>query len=102
MNNLKKLRQARGLTQKQLADKCGVDHTTISRAERGQTALSSHNFLALALALEVDPREISELVGPSLTLSEVVSKVPAHLEEDFARILNAMLNIAQNTKDTTD
>ena len=35
-NEIRKLRKRLGLTQQQLADKLGVDRTTVSRWERGE------------------------------------------------------------------
>lgn len=55
---LRRARQHAGLTQQQLADRAGVNRTTISEAERGVTelALITRAGLALALAGEEVPR----------------------------------------------
>ena len=50
-----------GLTQKQLAEKSGVNVRQIQRVEGGTSSagnLTAKNLLALADALEVDPREL--------------------------------------------
>src|SRR5674476_1551167 len=53
----KRLRSARkqqGLTLAEVADRARVSITTISRAERGQLALSYEKFSALGRALQMD------------------------------------------------
>lgn len=47
-------RKAFGLTLMQVAETSGISATTISRAERGQLALSYEKFSALARALQMD------------------------------------------------
>lgn len=50
---LRALRRERGLTQMQLADVCGIDNKTISRAENGRYAISIDQVARLARALDV-------------------------------------------------
>jgi len=75
----RRLRTARkkfGWTLADVAQRSGVSITTISRAERGQLALSYEKFSALAQALKmdlgtmfVDGREPAQLQGPVVTRS---------------------------------
>lgn len=62
MNNaldLKKLRKVAGLSQKQFADKAGVDQTLISRLERGERLSASYaTIVRLARALNLEPEEL--------------------------------------------
>lgn len=51
---LRAARKAFGWTLQQVADSSGISVTTISRAERGQLALSYEKFSALASALKMD------------------------------------------------
>lgn len=58
MNTLQAQRQAKGLTQKQLAEKSGVPLKTIANYEinrRNIANAQAHIVLALADALEIDP-----------------------------------------------
>lgn len=55
---LRELRQARGLSQEELAFRAGVHRTYVSSAERGERNVSLVNIERLAKALEV---EISDL-----------------------------------------
>ncbi|WP_433893002.1 helix-turn-helix domain-containing protein [Streptomyces sp. CA-111067] len=50
---LRDLRRERGLTQMQLADRCGIDNKTISRAENGVFAISIDQVARLTRALDV-------------------------------------------------
>ncbi len=56
---LEQLRKQLGLTQEQLAEKSGVDQTTISRLERGEIKRPRWEVVAnLARALDVKPEEL--------------------------------------------
>lgn len=59
---LRQIRLARGLTQKQLADKAGVEQATISNLENGNIKAPSWESIGrLAAALQVEPTEIFPL-----------------------------------------
>lgn len=53
-SNVKAARKAKGLTQRQLGDKVGVDTLTISRWERGAVRPTIANLAALCKALDRD------------------------------------------------
>jgi len=50
------LREKRGLTQAQLAERCGVDQGDISRVERGSTSPTARTLQRIAEALDADIR----------------------------------------------
>lgn len=52
------MREDRGLTQQDLADKCDVDTRTIQRIERGDSGIGLHILFALSKALEVQTFEL--------------------------------------------
>lgn len=56
--NLKRLRQASGLSQDELALRSGLHRTYVSSVERGNRNVSLENIFALAAALSCDPREL--------------------------------------------
>ena len=68
---LKKYRRIAGLTQRQLADKSGVNATLISRLERGRRQTASYeSIVRLARALNLEPEELVQVdlvVGPVAT-----------------------------------
>jgi len=56
---IKELREGLGLTQKDLADKVGVDVSTLRNWENGRTGLDLFKkFSALCSALECNPQDL--------------------------------------------
>jgi transcriptional regulator with XRE-family HTH domain len=55
---LRRLRLARTLTMRELADRSGVNHAAISQIERGKRAPHPSTIRKLATALEVDPEAL--------------------------------------------
>jgi ribosome-binding protein aMBF1 (putative translation factor) len=53
------LREKRGLTQAQLAQRCGVDQADISRIEHGSTSPTARTLQRIADALDADVRLVS-------------------------------------------
>lgn len=51
-------RHAAGLSQIQLADRAGIDHKTVSRAENGVYAVSVDQIARLARALGTGPADL--------------------------------------------
>ncbi len=63
---LREFRQARGLSQEELAFRAGVHRTYVSSAERGQRNVGLVNVERLAQALDID---IGELFSPPRAMS---------------------------------
>jgi ribosome-binding protein aMBF1 (putative translation factor) len=61
--NVRLVRTAKGLSQEELAHRASVDRTYISSIERRLRNVSIQNIQRLAVALDVDPRE---LIDPAL------------------------------------
>ena len=57
MNNLEKIRKAKGITQSDLAEKTGCCRMSISRWERGHS-INDKKLLLLSAALDVTPNHI--------------------------------------------
>jgi transcriptional regulator with XRE-family HTH domain len=55
---VRELRQADGLTQAQLADKCGLHRTFIGSVERGERNVALLSLRRIAAALRVSPVEL--------------------------------------------
>jgi len=52
---VRKLREARGLSQEAFADRCGLHRTYIGGIERGERNIGLLNILRIAAALDVEP-----------------------------------------------
>jgi transcriptional regulator with XRE-family HTH domain len=63
-HRVRDLRQARGLSQEQLAEISGLHRTYVSSLERGQRNVGLDNILALAAALEVSPADFFSEQAP--------------------------------------
>lgn len=61
--NLRRTRRAAGLSQEQLADRCGLHATEISRLERGVREPRLSTIVRLARALEIPPSQLLADVG---------------------------------------
>ena len=56
---LRDIREKRGLTQVQLAERTGLDQATISRIERGRGGIDYDVLDRLCAALECEPAELA-------------------------------------------
>lgn len=63
-NNVKHLRSVKGISQQTLADKIGVDRSTISRIENGEIETTIDNAMKIANVLKVN---IEDLITKDLT-----------------------------------
>ena len=61
--HLKRIREIRALSRKDLADRSGVSESAIYRAERGETRLRPSTIRKLAKALGVEPNELTSTQG---------------------------------------
>ncbi len=56
--HIKKLREAKGLSFRELSYACDIDNSKISKIEKGQINITFNTILQLAKALEVTPSEL--------------------------------------------
>jgi transcriptional regulator with XRE-family HTH domain len=56
--NIKRLREAKGLSFRELSYACDIDNSKISKIEKGQVNITFTTILQLAKALEVQPLEL--------------------------------------------
>jgi transcriptional regulator with XRE-family HTH domain len=57
-SRLRKIRQVKGLSQEELADRAGLHRTYVGSVERGERNISIDNIECLAKALEIDIIEL--------------------------------------------
>lgn len=58
--NVRKYRDALGLSQEELADRCGLHRTYVGSVERGERNVSLENIVVLARALNEAPAALLE------------------------------------------
>ena len=56
--NLKAIREDKGMSQRNLAATCTIDHSDISKIEKGERNITILTILELANALEVKPKKL--------------------------------------------
>lgn len=56
--NLRRLRLENGLSQEELAARCGYHRTYVGSVERGERNITLSTLEAIAEALSIDPREL--------------------------------------------
>ncbi|WP_294240815.1 helix-turn-helix transcriptional regulator [uncultured Chryseobacterium sp.] len=57
-NQIKLLRKKKGLSLRELAQLCDIDHSDISKIEKGQRNIQISTVLELSKGLEVHPQEL--------------------------------------------
>jgi len=102
--NIRKLRKARGLTQAQLAHRCGITEFYISRLERGKDTNPTLNILIrlstiLGVSLDllagrVSLEEMTESQFEPLArmVLENWSKLPRHRQVKVMKIMDVIVN----------
>lgn len=83
-NNVKYLRNKNGLSQQGLADKIGIDRSTVSRIENNEIETTIDNAIKIAEALNVS---LYDLVGRDLRLSNVNTPPIEEKHEEYKKIL---------------
>ena len=58
--NLRKTREAKGLSLRELSALCTIDHSDIGKMERGETNITILTLIEISKALEVHPKKILE------------------------------------------
>lgn len=83
-NNIKYLRNKNGLSQQGLADKIGIDRSTISRIENNEIETTIDNAIKIAEALNVT---LYDLVGRDLRLPNSNTPSIEGKHEEYKKIL---------------
>ncbi len=59
-NNLKRIRHKKGLSQRALGNKAGIEDSQIRRIEKAKINTSLSTIVAIAKALEVEPKDLMD------------------------------------------
>lgn len=106
--NLKYLRSNKGISQQDLADKIGIDRSTISRIENNEIDTTVDNAIKIANILQVP---VSDLLSKDLTkcddsyneLDEVLfSKAKDLSDEDKKAVINIINAIKKEIDEETN
>jgi len=58
---LRKVRLNKGLSYRELAQQCDVDHSQISKIEKGQVSIQLTTLFELAQGLNIHPKELIDI-----------------------------------------
>ncbi|AUP79486.1 XRE family transcriptional regulator [Flavivirga eckloniae] len=56
--NLKRIRESKKLSFRQLATRCNIDYSDISKIEKGKRNIQLSSLLELSIGLDVHPKEL--------------------------------------------
>lgn len=91
---LKWARDRAGVTQQQIADRCGLSNRTISALENGVAHdILGNNLFCVADFLNVSPRWLVTGIGApddADSLSVEISKLPAEQQDAIRRVIESM------------
>jgi len=90
MQNLRSIREAKGLTQAELAEKANVNQATISKLERGGMNATLDMVYAISRALGVTPVELFALPELHRRALAAISSIDPARREAALVVLEAM------------
>lgn len=92
LHQLRAWREARGLSQEELADAAGLSHGTISRYENGRLSLTESPLRRLAAALRLVPWQL--FVSPADESASLAARI-MRLGDDQRRIVLAVIGATE-------
>ena len=103
---IKKIRLEKGLTQKQLSEKCGIDSANLRKYESGQQNPKTETLNRIADALEVDILTLTDISIPPHLIHAFCEKMKNIIESDCVNEVDNQLNnleiLNKFTSKTTD
>ncbi len=97
--NLKKLRQAKKLSQEQLAEKLEMGSTTISKIENGKIFVTSETLENITKALDIKVYELFLFEGEEpadILYKELTENLKSNKIKNDPRILSLLLNFTNS------
>ena len=99
--NLKRLREAKGLKQEELAELVGLEYQTISRIETGYYFTSFSNLSKISEALGVTLKDLFDFSEVELTQKDLLKMIISDVEDfeiDDLQIIRKMINLYKKSK----
>ena len=101
-----KIRKLRGLSQEQLAYKCGFDRTYIGTIERGEKSATINSIVKLAQGLDILLKDLFDYWQPKLLTMKMTplqkEEIRDKIDEiisDYTNLVSGIDNEAQNDED---
>ena len=105
--NIREVRKINGLTQEELAEKCGLHTTYLAGVERGERNITIQTLEKIAHGLEISPIELLKFEGLDIDeqffnkqekLNVLLNIMNDFNERDLSRIINIVQEIKQMYK----
>lgn len=105
--NIREVRKINGLTQEELAEKCGLHTTYLAGVERGERNITMQTLEKIAQGLEISPIELLKFEGLDIDeqffnkqekLKVLLNIMNDFNEHELSRIINIIQEIKQMYK----
>ncbi|WP_342576095.1 helix-turn-helix transcriptional regulator [Solibacillus sp. FSL K6-1781] len=105
--NIREVRKINGLTQEELAEKCGLHTTYLAGVERGERNITMQTLEKIAHGLEISPIELLKFEGLDIDeqffnkqekLNVLLNIMNDFNEHELSRIINIVQEIKQMYK----
>lgn len=105
--NIREVRKINGLTQEELAEKCGLHTTYLAGVERGERNITMQTLEKIAQGLEISPIELLKFEGLDIDeqffnkqekLKVLLNIMNDFNEHEISRIINIIQEIKQMYK----
>ncbi len=91
MRNLRSLREAKGLTQAQLADKAGINQATISKIEAGRANFTFEMIERISAALGVTEAELFGTTELHTRILQAIGQMEPDQQQAALLVLESMV-----------
>ena len=97
MKNIARIRKLKGWNQVDLANECGINQATISKAEKGDGGVSLVKYQAIADALETPLHVLfaPDMTDTELRLLSIFRSLPLERQQGWIDILNGPVEYPQ-------
>lgn len=94
--NVQRMRQEKGLSQKELSDISGITQSRVSLIENGSLDISVKSLERLATALKVQPYLLIKPPGEQASVAELLEAVEG-LSPELQQMVKQVIDLAKNS-----